>query len=99
MEILDDSRSDIWIYDWTSDAATRLTFDRSSINPVWTPDGSRIVFASRRGGGPPNLYWQRADGTGDAQRLTDSPNLQEPSSWHPSGGVLAFIERRASAMS
>ena len=26
----------------------------------------------------PNLYWQRADGTGEAQRLTESTNAQEP---------------------
>ena len=43
----------------------------------------------------PNLYWQRADGTGDAERLTESPNAQKPSSWHPSGRFLAFEETTA----
>ena len=42
----------------------------------------------------PNLYWQRADGTGDAQRLTVSTSPQEPGSWHPSGKFLAFEENR-----
>ena len=40
-----------------------------------------------------NLYWQRADGTGAAQRLTQSKNHQHPASWHPSGKFLAFEER------
>ena len=39
-----------------------------------------------------NLYWQRADGTGDAQRLTESKHSQWPVSWHPSGKFLAFEE-------
>ena len=61
--------------------------------PVWTPDGHRIVFASRPAGqSTSNLYWQRADGTGDAERLTESKNLQLPRSWHPSGKFLAFFE-------
>ena len=48
----------------------------------------------RRGGGgsPFNLYWQRADGTGDAERLTTNKNAQWPSSFHPNGRTLAFLE-------
>ena len=41
-----------------------------------------------------NLYWQRADGTGDAQRLTDSQHPQSAASWHPDGKILAFQETR-----
>jgi len=86
--------SDVWVYEWAREALTRLTVnpgqDRS---PVWTPDGRRITFGSSRGNGSTfNLYWQRADGSGDAQRLTDSRNNQTPGSWHPSGKFLAFTE-------
>jgi serine/threonine protein kinase/Tol biopolymer transport system component len=89
-----DARSDIWIYEWGRDALTRLTFDRASnMNPTWTPDSGRIAFASMASGtSAANLYWQKADGTGDAQRLTESPNPQYPYSWHPSGRFLAFQE-------
>jgi Tol biopolymer transport system component len=31
-----------------------------------------------------------ADGTGEVTRLTDSPDSQIPTSWHPSGKFLAF---------
>jgi serine/threonine-protein kinase len=95
LDIFDGKQTDIWVYEWERDTLSRLTFDAASDQkPVWTADGRRIAFASTRGqlGGTSNLYWQRADGTGDVQRLTDSKNLQYPGSWHPNGKFLAFQE-------
>ena len=92
--LTDTANPDVWTYDAARDALTRLTFDPGvDRNPVWTPDGRRLVYASSRSGAP-NLYWQRADGSGDATRLTTSPNPQYPGSWHPSGRFLAFHETR-----
>jgi serine/threonine-protein kinase len=83
----------IWIYEWARDTLTRLTSDPiPERRPVWTPDGRRIAFASPRGTLTTNLYWHRADGTGETQRLTESTNAQQPSSWHPNGRFLAFEE-------
>jgi Tol biopolymer transport system component len=87
--------TDVWIHEAARDL-TKLTFEpKRDFAPVWTPDGRRIAIASDRADGPPNLYWQRADGTGDTQRLTESPNPQTPSSFHRSGRYLAFHERHA----
>ena len=74
---------------------TRLTFDPAhDENPVWTPDGRHVVFTSLRGeNGEHNLYWRPSDGSGEAGRLTESENWQRPSSWHPSGRFLAFLEQ------
>jgi serine/threonine-protein kinase len=86
--------SDIWVYELARETLTRLTADPGhAMKPVWTPDGRRIAFASTRGDNAThNLYWQRADGVGDAQRLTESPYSQAPGSWHPNGKFLAFSE-------
>jgi Tol biopolymer transport system component len=90
---------DIWIYEWARDTLTRLTSDPGGARkPVCTPDSSRIVFASGRADSRAdrsalNLFWQRADGSGEAQRLTESKNPQLPASWHPSGKFLAFEEQ------
>ena len=86
---------DIWVHDWTRDLSTRLTIDPNAWGePVWTPDGRRITFSSARADGSTmNLYWQRADQHGDAERLTASQHRQLASSWHPSGRFLAFEER------
>jgi Tol biopolymer transport system component len=95
LSILDGKQSDVFVYDWARDTLSRLTFDATDdFGPAWTPDGRRIAFSSRRGDKTAisNLWWQRADGTGDAQRLTDSKNAQHTPSWHPSSKFLAFTE-------
>lgn len=94
MDIRQNSQTDVWVYEWGRDTMSRLTIDPGDDErPLWTPDGRRITFASTRGGqATTNLYWQRADGTGDAERLTESQNRQFPTSWHPTGRFLAYDE-------
>jgi serine/threonine-protein kinase len=94
VEINDGKQYAIWVYEWEHDRASQLTLNPAqNQKPVWTPDGRRIVFWSNRDV-QQNLYWQRADGTGDTQRLTNSPYPQSAASWHPGGRILAFQETR-----
>ena len=98
-DISDGKQWDIWVANLARGDLNRLTISNShSQRPVWTPNGQRIAFASQRGerdlGGTFNLYWQRADGSGAAQRLTTSANWQAPGSWHPKLNILAFEEQR-----
>ena len=94
VEINDGKQLAVWVYEWAHDRASQLTLNPAqNQKPVWTPDGRRIVFWSNRDV-QQNLYWQRADGTGDAQRLTHSEYPQSAASWHPSGKILAFQETR-----
>lgn len=69
---------DIWTWDFHREVLTRVTSgpdeDR---NPVWTPDGARLVFAS---GNPRTLYLQSADGSGAPERLTTMSEGPVPSS-------------------
>jgi serine/threonine-protein kinase len=94
MDLIDERDWDIWVYEWHRDRMSRFTLGAGeNERPVWTPDGLRIAFASDRAErGVPNIYWQRADGTGEVQRLTKSNNPQHPNSWHPNGKFLAFAE-------
>jgi Tol biopolymer transport system component len=100
LQISDGRRSDIWVYEWEHDTLTRLTFgtEDNYLSPLWTPDGQRITYASfdeTRGVG--ELYWKRADGTGDAQRLTETRSRKFADSWRPDGRVLAFDQLTSSA--
>jgi serine/threonine-protein kinase len=95
LDVNDGAKNDIYVYEWQRDVLTRLTLDSyNNLNPAWTPDGRRIAFGSNRDGRP-NLYWQRADGAGEVQRLTSSQDVQMMGSWHPSGRLLAFSESTA----
>jgi Tol biopolymer transport system component len=58
--------------------------------PVWTADGRRLIFTSEREGF--NLFWQAADGTGAAERLTRSRNAQAATGVSPDGTRLIFTE-------
>jgi eukaryotic-like serine/threonine-protein kinase len=57
--------------------------------PLWTPDGSWIVFSSANGGRL-DLYSVRADGSSEAQRLADDNMQGIPRSFSPDGKRLAF---------
>jgi dipeptidyl aminopeptidase/acylaminoacyl peptidase len=67
----------------------------SNGHPVWTPDGARVTFSSNRDG-MAGIYWQSADGSSAAERLTTAgkTGAHFPESWSPDGRVLAFKNQR-----
>ena len=87
-----DQENELWIWDLRRAMLTRVTLDPGTDwFPVWTPDGRRIIFSSNRGG-QPNLWWQAADGTGTAERLTTSSNGHWPTGITPDGTAVVFHE-------
>ena len=56
--------------------------------PVWSPDGRRIAFLSRRDGNK-ELYVMNADGSGQ-RRLTRDASISATPAWSPDGRTLAF---------
>jgi Tol biopolymer transport system component/predicted Ser/Thr protein kinase len=90
--MIEESESQIWLFDLARETLTRLTF-QGSINQLgaWMPDGKRITFQSNKEG-PANIFWQLADGSGGLERLTTGESIQTPNSSSPDGQLLAFIE-------
>jgi dipeptidyl aminopeptidase/acylaminoacyl peptidase len=90
--------NDIWLHDLRRQVSTPLTVDPNEDRaPVWSPDGRWIAFASRRGGADSNVWLMRSDGTGEAIRLTNCECFAYPTSWHPSGRLLAITQNTNSA--
>jgi len=82
----------VWLYDLSREALTRLTFDSSyNRSPTWTPDGKRVVFISNKDSAL-NIYSQLADGGGGSERLNESKDITSPSSFSPDGRLLALNE-------
>jgi len=82
----------IWIYDLSGKTAPRrLTFQGANRYPIWSPDGERVAFQSDREGDL-GIFWQRADGSGSAERLTkpDKGVDHIPDSFSPDGQQLSF---------
>jgi Tol biopolymer transport system component len=82
----------IGIHDLSSGTELRqLTFDGENAFPIWTPDGVRVTYQSSRDGDR-GLFWQRADGTGAAERLTTAKKGVQhlADSWSPDGKTLLF---------
>ena len=88
-----DQTSDIWIWDLKRKTLNPLTLDPAEDqHPLWTPDGQRIIFSSNRGG-VFNLWWQAADGTGEAEQLTKNSDGGEfASGVTPDGTTAVFFK-------
>jgi serine/threonine-protein kinase len=89
----DDGKDEIiWIYDLRSGGpARRLTFGGRNRHPIWTRDGRRVTFQSDRDGDY-GIFWQLADGTRPAERLSTKPDSLVryfPESWSPDDKTLA----------
>ena len=78
---------DIWLLDVTRGVHTRFTFDALSATPIWSPDGTRLVFNSSRGASR-NIYQKDSSGSGYEELLAKSGS---PEDWSPDGGYLLYI--------
>ena len=72
-------------------ALRRLTFGGNNRFPIWSADGSRVTFQSDREGDA-GIFWQDADDSGEAIRLTRPVKgaVHTPESWSPDGQTLLF---------
>jgi Tol biopolymer transport system component len=79
---------DIWLLDGTR--MSRFTFDPGvDSRPVWSPDGTQIVFRSQRAA-PGDLYQKLASGAGAEERLVASDQPKIPYRWSADGRFLLY---------
>lgn len=74
-------------------ALRQLTNDGGgNISPVWSPDGQRLLFSSKRDGNW-EVYSMAVDGT-DVRRLTNNEESDLAPVWSPTGEMVAFESSR-----
>jgi Tol biopolymer transport system component len=80
----------IWLYEFARGVTTRFTFDLSwNSNPVWSPDGNRVIFLSNRSG-VFDLYQKTSNLAGEDELVYKSNEFKNPSSWSPDGRFLLY---------
>src|SRR5262245_23256445 len=85
------SYTDLWLSDVSAGNLTRFTFNPAQDTyPVWSPDGSRIVWASNREG-VLHLYERAASGRQDAL-LLKSNYFKFPTDWSRDGRFIIYRE-------
>jgi eukaryotic-like serine/threonine-protein kinase len=79
--------SDLWLLDLSRETSTRFTFGLQAgidSHPVWSPDGSRIIFSSGN-----DLYQKPTSSVKDAELLLES-SAPQAMGWSRDGRFLLY---------
>jgi TolB protein len=93
---------DVWTMNADGSDAVNLTSEGEpaagwqDAQPSWSPDGTRIVFTSTRGGGEDSdIFVMNADGSGISP-VTATEDPEHAPDWSPDGSRIVFSSERTS---
>ena len=94
VDMLNVENRDVWVADAERGTLSRVTTDvAADARPIWTPDGQRVVFTSRRESGW-GFFSKSADGTGLVEKLrTGEASSLAAADWSLDGATLVFAYR------
>ena len=82
--------TDVWTYDLQRESAKRLTFDPAfDVVPMWSPDSSRLAFASNRQLSV-DLYMKNSDGAQEEKAILHDDFNKLPGDWTKDGKYILF---------
>ena len=83
----------IWAVDVArGGATTQVTSDFFSASPVWSPDGTQIMYGGARDG-PPNVWLTKLDRASPVERLTRSKIVEFPLDWTQDGKFAVYVRQ------
>ncbi len=85
---------DVWIYDVARKTFTRLTFDGNIGTPIWSPDGSSVIYASieASASGRTTFFRKPVDGSREPQKLATVNGRSYLVSISPGGDRLTIVK-------
>ena len=87
---------DIWVVDLERGAPLRVTFDAGSDwTASWSPDGSRLAYASSRAGQFTKIYEKSSTGSGIETALPPDDANAIPVHWSPDDKYIVFSRLRS----
>ena len=82
--------SDVWVFELQRGVSTRLHSDPvDEKSPVWSPDGSKVLYRSDRMG-VPDIYEIAVGVPGSERRLLEQPGVQQPEDISRDGRLLIY---------
>ena len=82
--------TDVWLLEMGRGVLSRFTFDAADdVFPIWSTDGSRIVFSSSRNG-KFDLYQKPTAGAGTEELLLATEQRKSPADWSRNGRFLLY---------
>jgi DNA-binding winged helix-turn-helix (wHTH) protein/Tol biopolymer transport system component len=90
---------DLWLFDVSSGASSRFTFDPADeTNGVWSPDASTVAFNAVRNAAA-DIYLKPIAGNTQPKLLLSSSDNKQIESWSPDGRFLLYrIDARTWAL-
>jgi Tol biopolymer transport system component len=89
------SNAAVWTYELQREGAKRLTFNTFfNVAPIWSPDSSRLVFASNRQISV-DLYIKNSDGAQEEKVFLHDDQNKIPNDWSRDGKYILYTRDQA----
>jgi Tol biopolymer transport system component len=89
VDMIANNNRDIWVIDIARGVPSRVTFDNAlDWSPSWSPDGSKIIYASGRATN--DVYQKSSSGIGNEELIFKSDKNEVATDWSPDGRYVLF---------
>ena len=90
---------DIYLFKPQAPPRAAIATSFADFNASFSPDGTRIVYASARSGETSDIWVSAGDGSAPQQLTRENSGFNAAPRWAPDGRGIAFVSRRANGQS